>query len=233
MQIIKQLTNNSRPESVAKGWQLMCMCVGTFPPSYDFEMYLMHYILEKRDTGRGAVTDYAKYCLRTLEAMLSHGEGVGYVPQQDEILAFQLRPPILATINLVDGGNLVTDLPVTPDTNVQKILEMCVQWTELSDDRVDTLGLFVYDLGPIDQPDTSQAYYDLERTPRPLRNDDFLGDVIVQKARQRRAFKFIFKKKIFLPQHNYRGQDPGFDRILYLQVSLGFRRVIEIAISLY
>ena len=43
-QIIKQLTNNPRPESVAKGWQLLCMCVATFPPSYDFEMYLMHFM---------------------------------------------------------------------------------------------------------------------------------------------------------------------------------------------
>ena len=218
-QIIKQLTNNPRPESNAKGWQLMCMCVGTFPPSVDFEMYLMHYILERRDTGRGVIVDFAKYCLRTLEAMLSHGEGVGYVPQVEEILAFKERPPILATITLVDGSTLVTDLPVTPDTNVLKILEMCIQWTELADPRAQTsLGLFVYDLGDSKgQPDTTLKFHDLERTPRPLRNDEYLGDVIVSKARQRRNFKFVFKKKIFLPSENYRGEDPGFDRLLYLQ----------------
>lgn len=48
VQIIKQLSGNPRAESVAKGWQMMCMCVGTFPPSYEFENYLLHYILEKR-----------------------------------------------------------------------------------------------------------------------------------------------------------------------------------------
>ena len=170
LQIIKQLTNNPRPESVAKGWQVMCMCVGTFPPSYDFENYLLHYILEKRDKGRGAVVDYARYvycpsphllspsstisshslshvpsptlspnhyhtnssshvrsptlsptltpnpynhpryclrtfissptltpnpynhrryCLRTLEAMLSNGDGTGFVPSVEEILAYK------------------------------------------------------------------------------------------------------------------------------------------------
>ncbi len=217
-QIIKQLSNNPRSESIAKGWQLLCMCVATFPPSYDFEMYLMHFIVERRDTGKGVVVQFAKYCLRTLEAMLSHGEGVGYVPQVEEIKAFAVRPPVLATITLVDGANLVTDLPVTPDTNVLKILEMCVQWTELSDSRVDSLGLFVYDLGTnSDKEQKSQPYDDLERTPRPLRNEDFLGDVFITKAREKRDFKLVFKKKIFLPQENYRGEDSGFDRLLFLQ----------------
>ncbi|KAJ1424034.1 MyTH4 domain-containing protein, partial [Ochromonadaceae sp. CCMP2298] len=101
MQIIKQLSNNARPESVAKGWQVMCMCVGTFPPSPEFENFLLHYIIEKRDRGRGAVIDYARYCLRTLEAMLNSGEGTGFVPSVEEILAYKERPPILATIYLV------------------------------------------------------------------------------------------------------------------------------------
>ena len=92
-QIIKQLTSNPHPESVAKGWQLLCMCVATFPPSFDFEMYLMHFILERRDTGRGVVVSFAKYCLRTLEAKLSHGEGVGDVPQVEEIKAFAENMP--------------------------------------------------------------------------------------------------------------------------------------------
>jgi hypothetical protein len=220
IQLIKQLTNNPRPESVAKGWQLMCMCVGTFPPSMDFEMYLMHYILEKRDKGRGAVVDYAKYCLRTLEAMLSHGENVGFVPDVPEITAYKERPPILASVSLVDGAVLVTDLPITPDTNVGKILEMCANWLALRDPRIDSLGLFVYDLGETEDAGDSGAalpYADLERTPRPLRNDDYMGDVVVQKARQRRKFKFVLKNKIFLPQNNVRGDDPGYERMIYLQ----------------
>jgi SNF2 family DNA or RNA helicase len=44
-----------------------------------------------------------------------------------------------------------------------------------------------------------------------------MGDVIVQKARQRRRFKFVLKKKIFLPQHYGRGSDPFFERLIYLQ----------------
>ena len=186
MQIIKQLSSNPRPESVAKGWQIMCMCVGTFPPSFDFENFLLHYIIEKRDKGRGAVVDYARYCLRTLEAMLSNGDGTGFVPSVEEILAYKERPPILATIHLVDGNVITEDLPITPDLNVGKVLEMCSGWLDLKDPRVDSLGMFVYDLGETDDASTmdesykNAAYRDLPRTPRPLRNDDFMGDIIVQ-----------------------------------------------------
>ena len=62
---MKQLNQNKRAESVARGWQLMCMCVGTFPPSYDFEYYLLRFVLMKSEQGKGAVKDYARYCLRT------------------------------------------------------------------------------------------------------------------------------------------------------------------------
>ena len=218
VQIIKQVTSNPRPESIAKGWQVLCMCCGTFPPSIDFENYLMHFILERRDNGKGAVIDYANYCIRTLEAMMSHGGALGYVPVVEEILAFKERPPILATVSLVDGGVVVTDMPVTPDTNVLKIVECICQMLNLEDPRQDMLGIFVYDLGDSSgKVDTKTPYHDLERTPRPLRNEDYLGDVVVNKARQRRNFKFVFKKKIFLPQHNVRSEDPHFERLLYMQ----------------
>lgn len=221
--IVKQLTNNPRPESVAKGWQVMCMCVGTFPPSPDFENFLLHYIIEKRDRGRGAVVDYARYCLRTLEAMLNSGEGSGFVPSVEEILAYKERPPILATIYLVDGNVITENLPLTPDLNVAKVIEMCAGWLDLKDPRTNTLGMFVYDLGENDDvkqnddPASRPAYWDLKRTPRPLRNEDYMGDTIVQKARQRRKFKFVLKRKIFLPKYNYRGDDPFFERMTYLQ----------------
>eukprot|EP01036_Dinobryon_divergens_P023353 gene23353-31690_t len=221
--IIKQLTNNPRPESVAKGWQVMCMCVGTFPPSPEFENFLLHYIIEKRDRGRGAVIDYARYCLRTLEAMLNSGDGTGFVPSVEEILAYKERPPILATIYLVDGNVITENLPLTPDLNVGKVLEMCSGWLDLKDSRTNTLGMFVYDLGELEDirqgedPYAKSAYADLKRTPRPLRNEDYMGDTIVQKARQRRKFKFVLKRKIFLPKYNYRGDDPFFERMTYLQ----------------
>ena len=237
IQLIKQLTNNPRAESVAKGWQLLCMCVATFAPSPDFENFLMHYIVIKMENGRGAIVDYAKYCLRSLEGILASGESCGFVPSPEEIQAYKDRPPVLASIELVDGQVIAEDLPVTPDLNVGKVLEITFGWMNLTDPRMSSLGIFVYDLGDlietnpgrresiILQPERRSSIapqnMDLQRTPRPLRNDDFMGDIVIQKARQKRNFKFVLKKKIFLPNQCSRGfhglVDPFYERLLYLQ----------------
>lgn len=180
-------------------------------------------IFDFLDRGRGAIVDYARYCLRTLEAILSNGDGSGFVPSVDEISAYKDRPPILATIYLVDGNVITEDLPITPDLNVGKVIEMCTGWLDLRDPRVNSLGMFVYDLGEIvdpkggENPFSNAPYKDLVRTPRPLRVEDYMGDVIVQKARQRREFKFVFKKKIFLPSQREPGDDPFYERLVYLQ----------------
>ena len=44
-----------------------------------------------------------------------------------------------------------------------------------------------------------------------------MGDVIVQKSRQRRRFKFVLKKKIFLEKDNFCGDDDHYERLVYLQ----------------
>jgi myosin heavy subunit len=133
MQIMKQLSNNPKPESIARGWHLMCMCVGTFPPSRDFENHLLNYILEKKDST-GAVGNYGRYSLRRLEGMLSSGAS-GSVPSVEEIQSYKERPPILATIELVDGTPVFEELPVTPDLNVTKVLEICIHFLDLQDPR--------------------------------------------------------------------------------------------------
>jgi hypothetical protein len=158
-----------------------------------------------------------------LEGILSSGDGTGFVPSVEEIQAYKERPPILATIELVDGNIIAEDLPITPDFTVGKVLEICTGWLDLKDPRANMFGVFVYDLGetderrPADDPFSNAALSDLPRTPRPLKNDDFMGDVIVQKSRQKRKFKFVMKKKIYLPGQNSRGHDPHYERLIYLQ----------------
>ena len=48
LQIMKQLTSNPTADSIAKGWQVMCMCVSTFPPSMEFELYLLNFMHEQK-----------------------------------------------------------------------------------------------------------------------------------------------------------------------------------------
>jgi len=214
--------NNPKPESIARGWQLMCMCVGTFPPSREFENHLLNYVLEKKDST-GAVGNYARYSLRRLEGMLSSGAS-GFVPSVEEIQSYKERPPILATIELVDGTPLTEELPVTPDLNVAKVLEICTHFLDLQDERANTFGVFVVDVEAEDEEDDMDRpappppgpANDLTRTPRPLRNEDFMGDVCVQKARQGRAYKFVFKRKIFIKEEDLSSDDEMFNRLIYL-----------------
>uniref|UniRef100_A0A7S2FEI0 Uncharacterized protein n=2 Tax=Octactis speculum TaxID=3111310 RepID=A0A7S2FEI0_9STRA len=218
MQIMKQLTKNPTADSIAKGWQVMCMCVSCFPPSSDFEDYLLNFMLMQREK-KGAVKNYARYCLRSLEGILTSG-GSNYIPTVEEIQAYKERPPILATVELVDGNIVVEELPVTPDLNVQKVVEICSGFLELTDERRETMGIFVYDLprdGNLPDPDAEKPFASLERTPRPLRNEDFMGDIIVQKARQKRNYKFVYKRKIFLPSQNTKSNDEVYNRLIYLQ----------------
>ena len=221
MQICKQLTNNPRPESQIRAWQMLCMAVGTFPPSRDFENYLLNFILHHKE-GAGAIGNYARYALRRLEGILNSGPS-GFVPSCEEISAYKERPPILATIELVDGTPLTEDLPITPDLNVGKVLDICTHFMELQDPRMQYFGIFVEDIDDdkdhgLDALTEEQATVKkLPKTPRPLQNENYMGDVVTVKVRQNQPFKFVFKRKIFLKSQDEPSDDPMFNRLVYLQ----------------
>lgn len=58
--------------------------------------------------------------------MMSSRTNEGIVPTLEEIQAYKERPPILATIELVNGALLTEDLPVAPDLNVKKVRGSCL-----------------------------------------------------------------------------------------------------------
>ena len=59
-------------------------------------------------------------------------------------------------------------------------------------------------------------FADLPRTPKPLKDDDYLGDQVVQWSRKKRLFKFVFKQKICVPPFSP-SDDPMMSRLVYLQ----------------
>ena len=64
--------------------------MATFPPSGELENYVINFLLIQREK-KGAIRNYAKYCLRTLEGMLEAGAS-GFAPSVDEIQAPRRRP---------------------------------------------------------------------------------------------------------------------------------------------
>ncbi|KAL5484811.1 hypothetical protein ACEPAI_7453 [Sanghuangporus weigelae] len=65
-QLVKQLTGNSNPESLFRGWQFMCVLLVSFPPSKNFESYLRSFIQQNTTQPEGRVDVMAKYCLQRL-----------------------------------------------------------------------------------------------------------------------------------------------------------------------
>ncbi|KAJ8601424.1 hypothetical protein CTAYLR_005941 [Chrysophaeum taylorii] len=219
VQIMKQLTSNPTSTSVALYWQVMCMCVSTFAPSIALEDHVVHFLLTALRTAKGsAVQNYARYSLHNLEDLLESGASRA-VPSVDEIQAYAERPPVLADILLVDGTILVEDLAVIPSTDCDNICEHCAEILSLRDDRRFHFGIFVYDESGNDDDDDGQACSEIIRTPSPLQGTDYLGDVVVQKSRQNRNFRFVYKRKIFLPAHNLHSSTDVmiFQRLVYLQ----------------
>lgn len=65
-QICKQLTNNPTKASHARGWILLSLCAGCFPPSEEFVNYLKNFI-------RGGPPGYAPYCEGRLDRTFKNG----------------------------------------------------------------------------------------------------------------------------------------------------------------
>ncbi|KAJ6495627.1 hypothetical protein C8R47DRAFT_1115791 [Mycena vitilis] len=83
-QTMKQLTGNPNPESVFKGWQLLCVLLITFPPSKNFETYLRSFIQQHMNQQEGRVDVMAKYCVKRL-AFISKKGPRGKPPTAAEI----------------------------------------------------------------------------------------------------------------------------------------------------
>ncbi|KZT04600.1 uncharacterized protein LAESUDRAFT_657523 [Laetiporus sulphureus 93-53] len=83
-QVMKQLTNNPNPESIFRGWQLLCVLLITFPPSKDFEPFVRSFLHQATKQQEGRVDVMAKYCLRRL-AYISRKGPRGKAPTVAEI----------------------------------------------------------------------------------------------------------------------------------------------------
>ena len=206
VQICKQLTENPGEESKERCWQLMCMCTGTFPPSAEFKDHLMNFMLSNQSDS-GSLAEYQKYSLRRLEGMLEQGPS-GYIPLVDEIKAYKDRPPIVVTIELVDGGSLTTDLPITPDLDVKKVGEICNHFLDIEDERTSQFGIFMV-VG--DESDIAGT------TTTPLAGKVYMGDEVAKLRRSGKPYKFVYKRKICLKKFDDKSNCDVFNRLCFLQ----------------
>lgn len=95
-QVCKQLVDNPSMTSFAKGWILLGLCVGCFPPSASFVNYLRHFI-------RCGPKLYAPYCEGRLDRTFKNGIRT-QPPSFLELHSTRNMTPITLTVNLMDGN---------------------------------------------------------------------------------------------------------------------------------
>ncbi len=146
---------------------------------------------------------------------------VGNLLTLQQIDSYRDRPPILVTVVAVDGSVLLSDVPIAPYQTVANVLVDCLKVMGIEDSRKNYFGVFVYDMGESGSPPLdlkNELSYKIKRTPRPLADDEYFGDIVIQKLRQYRSFKFVVKKKLFLDDANeYPSTDMNYEKYVYLQ----------------
>lgn len=141
VQLCKHLTRNSRKESMDRGWLLLCMCTKHFPPSKDFELYLMNFLIDHRGV-QGLIGNYARLCLFQLDSTISLG-ATNLIPPLYDIKMYTKRPPILADVHSVDGTS--ASYAVTPDITVAMLVGMCATFARMNTKVSKQFGIFVKD----------------------------------------------------------------------------------------
>ncbi|XP_063242397.1 myosin-VIIa-like isoform X2 [Bacillus rossius redtenbacheri] len=203
-QICKQLTNNPTKASYARGWILLSLCVGCFPPSETFVNYLKEFIRE------GPV-GYAPYCEARLERTLANGTRL-QPPSWVELQATKYKNPIEIPVIFMDGS--VKKLTADSATTAAELTEQLCQNIQLKDQFGFSLFIALFDkvssLGN-GQEHVMDAISQCEQYAKE------------QGAPERAApWKMYFRKEVFSPWHDP-AEDAVATNLIYHQVVRGVK----------
>ncbi|KAG7311722.1 hypothetical protein JYU34_002775 [Plutella xylostella] len=203
-QLCKQLTNNPNSGSHARGWILLSLCVGCFPPSPRLVKYLRSFI-------RSGPPGYAPYCEGRLVRTFKNGPRI-QPPSWLELQATKTKKPILLTVTLMDETTktVQSDSATTAE-------EVCLQIADnigLTDVFGFSLYITLYDkvlsLGSegehiMDAISQCEQYAKEQGTPE-----------------KSAPWRLFFRKEVFTPWHNP-ADDPVATNLIYHQVAKGVK----------
>uniref|UniRef100_A0A8C8YM60 Unconventional myosin-VIIb n=1 Tax=Prolemur simus TaxID=1328070 RepID=A0A8C8YM60_PROSS len=201
-QICKQLSENCRPSSLARGWILLSLCLGCVPPSERFMKYLLNFI------GRGPAS-YGPFCTERLRRTCANGVRTE-PPTWLELQAVKSKKHIPIQVILVTGESLT----VTVDS-ASTSREICLHIAHkqgLSDYLGFSLQVAVYD-----------KFWSLGS------GRDHVMDAISQceqlaqergESQRQSPWRIYFRKEFFTPWHDSQ-EDPVSTKLIYRQVLHG------------
>uniref|UniRef100_A0A8B9N279 Myosin VIIB n=1 Tax=Accipiter nisus TaxID=211598 RepID=A0A8B9N279_9AVES len=203
-QICKQLTENNNRSSYARGWILLSLCLGCFPPSDTFVKYLLNFI-------HHGPTGYAPYCAERLRRTYVNGARTE-PPSWLELQATKQKKPIMFNVTLMNGQSIT--VPADSASIAKEICQFIADKTKLKDVFGFSLYIAVFDkvwsLGG-GRDHVLDAISQCEQL------------VKEQGTHERNApWRLYFRKEIFTPWHNSQ-EDPVSTDLIYHQVIRGIR----------
>ncbi|XP_026160766.1 unconventional myosin-VIIa [Mastacembelus armatus] len=203
-QICKQLQDNNNRSSYFRGWILLSLCLGIFPPSERFIRYLQSFI-------RFAPGGYASYCAERLRRTVMNGMR-GEPPAWLELQATKTKKPMIVSVMLMDGRSI--NLPVDSASTSKEICQLVSNKVKLKD----TFGFSLY-----------VALY--EKVWALGSGREHVMDAISQceqevKRRggqeQHAPWRLFFRKEIFTPWHDCK-EDKISTELIYKQIIHGLK----------
>uniref|UniRef100_A0A8C8S4S6 Myosin VIIB n=1 Tax=Pelusios castaneus TaxID=367368 RepID=A0A8C8S4S6_9SAUR len=203
-QICKQLSGNDNKSSCARGWILLSLCLGCFPPSDKFVKYLLNFI-------HSGPAGYAPYCAERLKRTYANGARAE-PPSWLELQATKQKKPIVFNVTLMNGQSIT--VPADSASTAKEICQLVADKMQLKDMFGFSLYIAVYDkvwsLGS-GRDHVMDAISQCEQL------------VKEQGAHERNTpWRLYFRKEIFTPWHNSK-EDPVSTELIYHQIIRGIR----------
>uniref|UniRef100_A0A8C3X1R9 Unconventional myosin-VIIb n=1 Tax=Catagonus wagneri TaxID=51154 RepID=A0A8C3X1R9_9CETA len=201
-QICKQLSENYKRSSLARGWILLSLCLGCFPPSERFMKYLLNFI------GQGPAS-YGPFCAERLKRTCVNGMRTE-PPSWLELQAVKSKKHVPIHVTLATGESLTVMVDSASTSR-----EVCLHISRkqgLSDYLGFSLQVAVYD-----------KFWSLGS------GRDHVMDAVAQceqLARERgeterqSPWRLYFRKEFFTPWHDSR-EDPVSTQLIYRQILHG------------
>nr|XP_021499065.1 unconventional myosin-VIIb [Meriones unguiculatus]XP_021499071.1 unconventional myosin-VIIb [Meriones unguiculatus] len=201
-QICKQLSENYRTSSRARGWILLSLCLGCFAPSERFMKYLLNFISQ-------GPASYGPFCAERLQRTFTNGVRAE-PPTWLELQAVKSKKHIPIQVILATGGSLT--ISVDSASTSQEICQHIAQKQGLRDRLGFSLQVAVYD-----------KFWSLGS------GSDHVMDAVAQceqlarergESQRQSPWRMYFRKEFFTPWHDSR-EDPVSTELIYHQVLHG------------